>query len=151
MRRLQQATMLNRSMHCSRLFVAPFSEQDILDLNDAFLTNGIHDITVPSIHAGRGLISTFLSSLNYYSNVACLTAHDVPHDPTIFDIYSEVAGSSLEEFFVENFYFDFMWIEALPELTSTVWFTDFEQRLLSFNIDHILPIIVLSYGNISTQ
>ncbi len=136
---------LTRSLHCSRFFEPPFSEQEIIELNDVFLTHGIHDITVSDIAAGRTLIDTFLSSLNYYNNVACLTASDIPLRSSIFDIYSEVAGGDLEEFFLEQFYFDFLWIEVSPTLTETAWFLNFELKLLSFNMDQLLPVIILSY------
>ena len=136
-----------------RLIEEPLSESDILYLQDAFLTNGFHHIQVKNVAAGRNIIRTFLDSLAVYHDTACLTAVDLGQEG-VFDInnalhdggYLDLLGDKeLEEFFIEEFYFDFMWIEASRELISSAWFIDFERKLEDFKITRHIPMIVISY------
>ncbi len=136
-----------------RFIEEPLSESDILYLQDAFLTNGFHHIQVKNIAAGRSIIRTFLGSLATYHDIACLTATNSIENG-VFDIgtalhaggYVDPLGErELEEFFIEEFYFDFMWIEASRELLASSWFVDFERKLEDFKVTCHIPMIVISY------
>lgn len=128
------------------------AEHEILALQEKFLTNGLHHIKVETIVAGRELLGQFLPSLQtIHHQVACITLSDLPLQNDIVDVYQEltlcqkVDGYDLEEFFIERFYVDFLWIEATPLLLKKEWFGDFEKKLLDYNIEKQIPIIVMLY------
>jgi len=131
----------------------PCQERDIIALQDKFLTNGIQHIRVKDVSTGRSLIDAFLSSLNYYHDIAVLTASEIPLKKDTFDMYTELLrlgyiaqnADDMDEFFFDQFYFDFMWVEATKKLLDSGWFTDFEAKLIELKIDKHIPIVVLSY------
>jgi len=132
----------------------PFSDTDILDLQDAFLNNGLHYIKVNDINSGRALIRLFLNSLNFYHNVAAVTVDSKPLDESATDLYSDLmlggylekdARYKLEEFFLEQFYHDFVWVEAAEELLSNSWATEFFRQMTHFKLDQLIPILIVSY------
>jgi len=137
----------------ARFIEEPLSEVEILDIQDVFLTNGIHTLHVPTVSAGRRLINTFLHSLDCYYTPACLTGAVEPLHSTVYDLYADVTryalgmahGGDLEEFFIERFYVDFLWIEQSEVLKKTTWYAEFEQRLIDLKIDQHIPIICLKY------
>ena len=51
----------------------------------------------------------------------------------------------LDEFFIEEFYFDFMWIEATHNLLTSTWFQDFENKIEDFKINQHIPMVMISY------
>lgn len=127
----------------------PLTESDILCLQDRFLTNGFHHIRVKNVASGRKLIKTFLQSLRVYHEIACVTM-EPSLEQGVFDIFNELLiGQKIidfEEFFVEEFYFDFMWIEATKELLRCPWFADFENHITDLSIDKHIPMFVLTYA-----
>ena len=135
----------------SRKIADPFSEQDILELQDEFLTNGFHYLTVSNIQTGRKIISTFLSSLNYYQEVGCLTVADQALMQNVSNIYELLENSdylqnmNFEEFFLENWYYDFVWIEAIEQLWYLSWFKKLYLQLADGTLEDSLPIFILSY------
>ncbi len=136
----------------SRFIEEPLSEATILDIQDAFLTNGMHTLSVENVAMGRSLVNTFLSSLDCYYATACLTHSDQPLATTVYDLFADIdsyahgARGDLEEFFLERFYVDFLWIEYTQKLKETWWVSDFEQKLRDLKIDQHIPIICLKYG-----
>lgn len=150
------------SQDASRLFTIHhelLSERDIIELQDKFLTNGFHYITVSSIACGRALVKTFLASLSCYTTIGyvSIAARDV-QDRQYKDIYDDLISNgyidsltghlvnqqSLDQFFIEEFHYDFIWIEATQTLTEKQWFADFKERLTTFNIDKDIPILMLT-------
>ena len=135
----------------SRKIVDPFSEQDILELQDEFLTNGFHYLTVSNIQTGRKIINTFLSSLNYYQEVGCLTIADQALVENVSNICKLLENSdylqnmNFEEFFLEQWYYDFVWIEAIEQLWYLPWFKKLYQQIVNGTIEDSLPIFILSY------
>lgn len=132
----------------------PFSERDIIWLQELFLTNGWHCLQVEDLHAGRSLINTMLYSLNYYHDVVCLTIEDHPLlDSSYFDVYLHLLEGEyldgqpcdVEEFFIEHFYADFLWIEETSELVRSAWYQQFLQALQDLKMANHIPIIILSY------
>jgi hypothetical protein len=129
--------------------VYPFCEQDILDLHHKFLTPGFHTLTT-----NNHVMQTLLDSLNYHQNILVLTMKEPPITPAVTDLYSvldesgylqPLAIDTLDEFFINSFFYDFMWIEATTELLSTPWYMVFEHKLHEFNIDRQIPIILMDY------
>ena len=137
----------------SKYINTPFSEYDILELQDTFLTNGLHRLKVPNLVIGRSVVSTFLESLNCYSKIACLTLSRAPLKPTICNLYDELLFSdamsfksdALETFLLEEFYYDFLWIEATRNLIEAPWFFHLENKLIEFNLITTMPIVLFSY------
>jgi hypothetical protein len=129
------------------------SEQNIIDLHNEFLHNGFHYLCVKDILVGRHIMHTFLYSLNYYQSVGCLTISSFPLCSSIENIYETLSlygylnKNYLSDFFIQEWYFDFIWIEATDELLNASWFSLFLQYIKDFKCDAALPIFVLSYCN----
>ncbi len=131
----------------------PLSEAEILTLQDRFLSNGFQHIKVKDITTGRLLIQAFLNSLGIYHNTACVTTVDVSLQETVTNVYHELMIGGhldpleprfLDEFFIEEFYFDFLWIEMTNALINSSWYKYFEKKLLDYKLDQHIPMIVLS-------
>jgi len=155
------------NMQKSKHIKGPLSEYDILDLQDKFLNNGFHYVNVSDLQFGRSLVFQFLKSLNYYHENAVLTISTPIVDNSlntinniyINDIYYELVQGSyldnlqhrdLDEFFIDQFYYDFLWIEVSHELIDTSWFFEFFNRLVRFKVDQHIPVLVMSYSKDST-
>ena len=141
---------IQRSKHIR----GPLSEHEILDLQDKFLTNGFHYITVSDVDFGRQLISRFLKTLHCYTDNAVLSISNLVLNGSVTDIYYELVKggytdptklSDVHEFFVEQFYYDFIWIEACHELVDNNWFAEFFRNMIHFKIDQHIPVLVISY------
>jgi len=144
-----------KNIKSSKKIRGPLSEADILDLEDKFLTNGFHYINVNDIECGRKLIYSFLQSLNCYTNTAALSISNISLDNTIIDLYYELVKGEyidflsyrgLEEFFIDQFYYDFIWIEASDRLMHYHWFSEFIEKILFFKLAKHLPVLIVSYG-----
>lgn len=136
----------------SKVVNSPFTEKDILDLQDDFLSNGFHYLKVNDIKTGRRVIHTFLHSLkSYYHDIGCLSVADVYLPDAITDIYEilewygYLKENYLENFFIDQWYFDFLWIEATEELLLTSWFCTFSQLVEDFSFNKEIPIFIISY------
>lgn len=132
----------------------PLSEQAILEIQEKFLSNGFQYLKVKSIKEGRSIIETFLNTLTLYNDVACLTTTKDPILHNATDIYgifeaggylSPFESCYLEEYFIEHFYFDFMWIEATMDMLTSTWFEDVKKILIHTAIDQHIPILVCVY------
>ena len=111
------------------------SELQILELQDVFLTNGFHYITVPTIQEGRSLVYTFLDALRCFQAVGCITKNKIGLEKGIFDIvsyldfcgFNDVSNNAERElYFIEDFDFDFVWIESDKK---DQWQLCFEQKI----------------------
>jgi len=131
----------------------PFSEKDIINLQDLFLKNGWHCLNVKDLHTGRSIIATLLYSLNYYHDVACLSTEDISLDSAFIDIYAQLIDEAfvdgqyydIESFLLDNFFADFLWIEETDALLKTDWYEHFLVALADLKIHKHMPIILLSY------
>lgn len=128
------------------------TETDILDLQEKFLSNGFKHIRVKSMKEGRALVHRFLSSLSIYHNVAYVAMENVTLQTNYTNVYYELMRSPYlnsfkpsfsDEFFIEEFYFDFMWIEATEELLRSSWYKYLKKKLLDFKLDQNIPMMVL--------
>lgn len=140
---------IKRSKHIRE----PLSEFDILDLQDKFLNNGFHYIAVNNINFGRSLIDRFVHSLHCYHDNAILTISSPITGSCVIDLYYELlqggytsGGRDIEEFFIDQFYYDFLCIEACHELVDQRWFIHFFSQLLHFKLNKHIPILVISYS-----
>lgn len=138
-----------------RRITQPFSESDIIYLHNIFLTHGSHPIKVPDIATGRAIIAAVLQSLHYYGSPACLSLSSLALDNEIFDlsyamslaghISNQTSETCLEEFFLEQFDSDFLWIEATNELLQQAWFGTFMHQLEILKFENQMPIVVVFY------
>ena len=130
--------------------VQTISEQEIMNLQDAFLTTGFHTITLSSVEEGRTLITKFIAALNCYRSIACIKQNQYNLEG-VFDIYKaireygEISNHSLFNFFLDQFNFDFLCIEMTYQLMQAPWMKDFLQHLIDFKVDQNIPIVCLAY------
>ena len=146
----------NLDSKIDKLFSSPnlfISEQMIIELQDIFLTPGIHIIDVESLQEGRSLIQKFLNALRCYQTIGCLTQHESSLPHTVFDIHNYLLmygflegknSNELEQFFTQDFNFDFIWIEKKAD-GNTEWADYFEQRIVRYEIDQSIPVILILY------
>lgn len=122
------------------------SEEQILQLQDLFLSAGSHTMHVADHAQGRVIINTFLRALRCYNSIGCFTQSNLTLEKEFFDIYSylqgcgylhETSSMNLDQFFLEEFEFDFIWIEADPSKKDIACF---EQKLQEFEIDRRIAI-----------
>ena len=130
------------------------SEKDMIDVSDAFLTNGFHHIQVASTIQARQLIMTFLNTVNYYHNAGYLGLDQWPENgEKMVDVYATLkmdgwldhAPMRLPEFLCNHLYCDFLWVEATQELMAMDWFRIFDELLYEQQFDKVMPIVVFSY------
>lgn len=134
----------------SHVVKAPFSEKDILYLQDAFTSSGVHSITVDSIKKGRELILQLLTSLDWYQDIAYLSVSDVTPCIKAANILTKIeqplTHETIAQFFIDEFYYDFLWIEVNENLFSEQWLAAFESQLINFHIDQMIPVIIVLYS-----
>ena len=141
-------------IHEINLIKQPFSDSDILEIQEKFLCNGFQYLKGLDEAQGRNIIYTFLDSLSLYHNIACLTLDSEPLRDGITDLYAELSAGGylnsfepyyLEEYFIEQFYFDFIWIEATRTLLMSLWFDQVKKKIIDTAIDQHIPILVFAY------
>lgn len=145
---------LIQHVHEINLIQEPFSDTDIFELQEKFLTNGFHYLKAQNIAKGRSIIKKFLKILALYQDIACLTVNNQSALPEhTIDIYYDLTTGGylntfqpyyLEEYFFD-FYHDFMWIEANQELLLSSWFDNVITKIIDMAIDQHIPIVVIVY------
>ena len=148
--RQSSASVLSTQIHMSTSVGLHLTENDILNLQDAFLHSGFHYIQVKDFQQGRTFIESFLQSLALHADMGCLTMDGItlPHMVTDMKKYlaphdSIVSESTIEEFLLDHYY-DFIWIESSKKLISQSWYEAFRSKLSEFKVHHRIPIIVLT-------
>jgi hypothetical protein len=145
---------LAEHLHEFDLIQEPFSEHQILALQEKFLTNGFQYIKVKSVVKGRLIIEPFLASLGIYTDIAVLSTTPILPQAPMTDIYYELSNNGyistfeplyLDEFFIESFYHDFMWIEATRDVLNAHWFDDIKRKIIDIGIDQHIPILIVLY------
>lgn len=129
------------------------TEEDILFLQDIFLTNGLHHIKVPSVLSGRTIIYKFLRSMNYYHHVTCLTCNDdFPLKKTVGNLFQllkracgqEPSYEHIENYFLEQWFADFMWVELSEDLITNGMVIHALHAMHELDLAHHIPIISVS-------
>ena len=127
----------------SNIISEPLSEKAILELQDIFLTNGIHYIKLTDVSSDKKIITKIIKSLNCYKNIGYLTKSKNFEDKTFFNLYKIITAknkeSELMNFLLNDFICDFLLIELLFEND----FINFKKYLLEFGFDKLMPIIIL--------
>ncbi len=131
---------------------ASLSEQKILELQDYFLTPGLHVVKVGNRESGRQLLTQFLQSLQYYSAIAVVSSNGWLMPAEYHDLYSELDEAAalfkkeaLEEYILRSFNYDFLAIEGTSDLLRAAWFGRFEHLLIEYDIARSIPIILFMY------
>lgn len=122
------------------------SEDEIIHLSDKFLTNGIHYVTVSSLHEGRSFIKKFLRSINYYQEITFLSSDIQTHPDEFHNLYmilNQLDEQQLTDFLCNNFYSDFLWIELTDDLIHSSWFDTFQRSITNLGFDKIMPIMLM--------
>ncbi len=130
-----------------RYIQIPCSESDILYLEQVCMMPGIHHITAPSLASGREMIMQVLRALAWHQDVGYITldaqsSHDIGTNITQ-SFQWPLDQETLESFFINSFYYDFLLIESSPELFAMPWIEAFEAQLMAYKIDAMIPIIVI--------
>ncbi len=132
----------------------PLLIDDILYLQEIFLLSGLHHLLVPDLVKGRIIVTQLLQALNYYNDIACLT-HIVnpPLKNNVTNIGDSLAhycgndssSEKIEEFFLENYYADFIWIEFPQDLRENPFIMQALRTMLDLEIVRRTPIVAFSY------
>lgn len=133
---------INRSFSLKLNDSCAISEQEILDLQDLFLTNGVHHIGVPTFKEGRALIYKFLDALRCYQSVACFTIDGNTLKKSVIDLHKQLTQTNLDHFIIEEFNSDFLWVEQDSIIYQQCLML--EEKLCQLGFDNHLPIIILS-------
>jgi len=132
---------------------APLSDKDILIFEEKLLNSGFQFLRVPTMQLGRNWISTFLDTLLLYHEVGCLSADAIEDDKNIIDMYEQLTdcgylstlnNARLEDFFMNHFYYDFIWIELDEIMVAKAWFNTFIEGLELHGISHRIPVLIVS-------
>ncbi len=126
-----------------------YSEQDIIRLHALFLTTGIHHIKVHSVEHGRILIDTLVTTLHYYQSLACITLEKGALSASTYNYAIDLAQQeSIESFFAEQFFADFIWVELTDSLLRKSWYKKTENHIYSSPLHLQLPIIFFCYKSL---
>lgn len=154
MEHLSMLTQDHIRTHTSQEFrhiAYPYTEQAIIDLQALFVTPGIYHIEIESLKKGRALLEALLTSLNYYSAIACITTNEIAFVTDIYDCSHELAAHPcIEHFFIEQFNFDCLLIEPCPRLMQKAWYKQVEEYLFTSTMSLHVPIIFVAYTNIGS-
>lgn len=137
----------------SKLFTLPFSEHDVLQLQEMFVKPGLHLIKVKDVTDGRKIIQTILSSLNYYHNIGCIT-NVAELSPTVCNIINHIKLHKpnsdnllleLEDFFTVHACFDFIWIELTQGMKKQYSLKDIQKVFNMYHVDERMPVLIMMY------
>ena len=123
----------------SKIVSLPLAEKDILFLQDVFLKNGIYNLKFADFGNARQVTTSILKSLAWHKNIAYI-AEDSFWEGA-YNITDFAENNDLQDLFLDNFYFDFLYIEKSITVTNALWFKKFYAYLKSYNFDKALPII----------
>lgn len=150
-----QNRLSDKNIYKHKLFVIPFTEHDVLDLQAMFVKPGIHIIFVKNILDGRKIITTILDSLNYYNIIGCISKENYIPEKS-YDIVSHIKTekqseivilSDLEKFFLNHACFDFIWIEFSKKIEEIYTLQDIKNFFTMFHVQERMPVIIIQYQN----
>lgn len=149
---MKNICVFDRCTAVHRHLQLPRSEQDYIEMYNLFLASGTHHLEVENISAGRNLIDVFLQTLKNFHEVGCLTLSCEQLPDYVTDIFQDILMNGdihdveiLQNFFLNSFSCDFLWIEATAELQKALWFAAFSTTIKQFSIDQHIPIVIVTY------
>lgn len=140
----------------AKLFMIPFIENDVLDLQAMFVKPGIHIIKVKNIIDGRKIIKTILDSLNYYQNIGFISQEDSQKIEMIaYNIMNHIQHNTktskynllinLEHFFSDHSCFDFVWVEFSKKIEKKCSLQDLKKIFTMFHAQERMPVLIVQY------
>ena len=137
----------------TKSFNFQLSEQDVLELQEIFLTFGMHYIKTQNIESGRNIINTILGSLKYYQSIGAITDQaglqepvcDILVDMKMQGYYLDTILVNLENYFTVHAGFDFIWVE----LSASLLDQDIMNIKNIFDMYHVqesMPVIFVMYN-----
>jgi hypothetical protein len=141
----------------TNLYNQKISENEILYLQDLFLTPGFHKLKFANLKTAREQLYTILDSLQFYQNAAGLSLQVLGLREDITDLYAEIlqtgclndpdhyTSENLVNFCLNNFYYDFLWIENPQALETTQWYQQLLELLSDFKLDQLIPICLVEF------
>lgn len=136
-----------------KLFSLPFSEEDVLMLQEIFITSGVHTIKTKNVIDGRKIIQTILNSLNYYHNIGSIAStKNLPHN--VCDIINHIALQNLrpnnllmnlEDFFDVHPCFDFIWIELTQDIKKICTIENLKKLFDMYHVEERMPVFIVTY------
>ena len=146
---------LQQSNVSSNFYNQKISEIEILHLQDLFLTPGLHKIKFSNLKIARYQLYTILDSLKFYKNAAALSLQTTGFREDLTDLYSELlqcgcldtpessSNENLVNFCLDNFYYDFLWIESPQALEINQWYQQLLEFITDFKLDQLIPICLV--------
>lgn len=129
-----------------------FSEKEIIEIQDYFLTPGIHTIKFKDVSLGRLFLDSFLPLLSSYTKGAYLSLVDLSPSCGLVSLYRELIGACehgdtnvLEDYMLTSFYYDYLIIEETEELKRAGWYQRFRALLEKYNYVSTAPIVIFNY------
>lgn len=133
-------------------YTQELGEDDILSLCDLFLTPGIHYVSFSSLREGRRIINLFVDLLKCYHAIGYIDRANCNYNQgmnlyELFAHYDEngtALRQALNQFFIEQFAYDFIWIVYPKYQVARTFINIFLDQLIEFNIDQKIPVIFIS-------
>lgn len=139
----------------SKLFSIPFSELDVLELQQIFVALGVHTIKAKNVADGRAIIATILQSLNYYHTIGCVTQVVEPVlAVNVCDILGQIMLqhdekgdliTDLEDFFSMYACFDFIWIEFTQAMRKRYSYDALKKIFDMYHAEERMPVVIVMY------
>jgi hypothetical protein len=137
----------DKDKQANTVFTLPLHENDLLVLQEKFVTVGMHEMHVLNFHEGKLIVETILQSLKYYHNIGCIS-QKIKQPSTIFStVYYQQHEEhnflyNLEDFFENNDTIDFLFIEYAQDTQSLA---TIKSVLQQYHIDMQIPVIIMTY------
>jgi len=134
-------------------FDLPLLENDILTLQQVFVTQGVQYIKTKNVESGRKIINMILASLKYYKKIGCVTQNNLL-PLTACNILDEIEFEKnrtgnllfdLENFFTVNPSFDFIWMELSKKLSDEYSCVSIKNIFDMYHVEERLPVLIVTY------
>lgn len=138
-----------------QIYTNKLSNNDILTLQDIFLTKGLHPLHADSLETGRSIIYTIVQSLHYYETIGCITVNQqLPLANPIINVYQDAYdrfGSSytledIETMFLDYWFIEYAWIEHSQSSLSDPLYNACTRVMRNLGIIEHIPVIELVFG-----
>lgn len=137
----------------NKIFTLPFTESDVLYLQDMFISPGIHEIRTTTIKQGRCIMQTILDSLKYFHAIGCITNEsglsdfvcDIQRHIALDSSYNHDAIANLEYFLTIHPCFDFIWIELTDKIAHMYTIDHIKNIFNMYQANERMSVIIVQY------
>lgn len=134
-----------------KVYDAHLTENDVVALCDIFLTPSIHYVTFTSLATGRKVMHSFIDHLTCYHAIGYIDRIGISHQKgmNLYEFFAhyesgEHLREAIEQFFLERFNYDFIWIVYPKYQVAQTFIQVFLDCVVEYRIDQKIPIIFLS-------